>query len=301
MGLLKEIKIVTKAISTHPLGRRHPVKAYRKFLFWQLWNIVNTKEKIVPFTSKTILVAKKSMKGATGNIYLGLHEFADMGFLLHFLRKEDMFLDIGSNIGSYMILASGHVGARTIAFEPIPRTFRALQKNINENRIDILVKALNVGVGAKKGTLIFTESFDTVNHVLSKAESNSYGNNIEVPVITIDETISGNEVPALVKIDVEGFETEVLKGMESTLSNRVLKAIIIELNGSGGRYDFDEREIHTQLLDYGFNSFEYDPLTRKLHAISKPGPFNTLYLRDLEFINDRILSADKVSIFSESF
>ena len=301
MGKITEINSILKSINNHPLAGKHRLKAYRKFIFWQLWNVFNSKEKKVSFTNKTILVAKKSMKGATGNIYLGLHEFADMGFLLHFLRKKDVFLDIGANIGSYMILASGHVGSRSIAFEPIPKTFKALQKNIHENGINGLVKAFNIGVGSKKGTLIFTESFDTVNHVLLNAESDSHVNKIEIPVITIDEILSGNEVPALVKIDVEGFETEVLKGMESTLSNSILKAIIIELNGSGGRYNFDERKIHEQLINYGFNSFEYDPLTRKLKAINNPGPFNTLYLRDMKFIDDRISSGDKVSIFSEIF
>jgi thymidylate synthase len=63
------------------------------------------------------------MTGATGNIYAGLHEFEDMAFLLHLLRSEDMFADVGSNIGSYTILASGVVGAKSVAFEPVPSTY----------------------------------------------------------------------------------------------------------------------------------------------------------------------------------
>ncbi len=59
------------------------------------------------------------MTGATGNIYAGLHEFDDMAFFLHLLRPEDMFADVGSNIGSYTILASGVVGAKSVAFEPV--------------------------------------------------------------------------------------------------------------------------------------------------------------------------------------
>ena len=47
------------------------------------------------------------MTGATGNIYCGLYEFLDMAFLLHFLRNGDLFGDIGSNIGSYTVLATG--------------------------------------------------------------------------------------------------------------------------------------------------------------------------------------------------
>jgi len=43
----------------------------------------------------------------------------DMGFLLHFLRKDDLFLDVGANIGSYTVLAGGAVGAKSISFEPV--------------------------------------------------------------------------------------------------------------------------------------------------------------------------------------
>ena len=55
------------------------------------------------------------MTGATQNIYCGLQEFEEMAFLLHFLRKDDLPLDIGANIGSYTILAASSVGARTMA------------------------------------------------------------------------------------------------------------------------------------------------------------------------------------------
>ena len=89
--------------------------------------------------------------------------------------------------------------------------------------------------------------------------------------------------------------------MNETLSNPTLKAIVIELNGSGGRYGYDEKLIHELLINFGFNSFEYDPFNRKFKTLTTPGPFNTLYLRDIDFIEDRILTADKISIFSELF
>ena len=63
------------------------------------------------------------MTGATGNIYTGLHEFEDMMFLLHLLRPGDIFVDAGANIGSYTVLASAVVGAKSISFEPVPPLF----------------------------------------------------------------------------------------------------------------------------------------------------------------------------------
>ena len=295
------LSAIIKSIHTHPLAGKHRVKAYINFIWWQVGNIFYPVAKRVAFTDKTYLVAKKGMTGATGNIYMGLHEFQDMGFLLHFLRKEDLFFDIGANVGSYMVLASGHVGCRTIAFEPIPATFDALERNIKINDISALVKAENVGVGSKKGRLIFTTLNDTVNHVIEGLIDDSNQKGVEVDVVAIDEIILINEVPVLVKIDVEGFETEVLQGMKNTLSDERLKGIIIELNGSGGRYGFDETAIHMNLLNAGFAPYEYDPFSRKLKLLTTFGHFNTLYLRNLSFITRRVLSAEKISLFSESF
>ena len=158
MSKLKQLQAIFKTINSHPLAGKHRLKAYGKFIYWQILNVVDPKERKVKFLKHSFLFAKKSRKGATGNIYLGLHEFEDMGFLLHFLRPGDMFFDIGSNIGSYTILAAKEAGANVIAFEPIPSTFQVLEKNIELNAISALVHPLNVGVGAKAETLIFSKT-----------------------------------------------------------------------------------------------------------------------------------------------
>ena len=83
------------------------------------------------------------------------------------------------------------------------------------------VTLLNSGAGAAIGTLNFSSDEDTTNHVLA-AEEVSKANVIAVPVITVDSLLR-NGSPALIKIDVEGFETEVMKGMQATLELPVLK------------------------------------------------------------------------------
>jgi FkbM family methyltransferase len=240
---------------------------------------------------------KKGMAGATGNFYMGLHEFNDMSFLLHLLRPGDMFYDVGANIGSYTILASAHTGSRSYSFEPIPATFNSLEKNIQLNKVSALVTPFNKGVGNTQGEMYFTSSLDTVNHVTDQDSSEG----IQVEIISLDEIISDDNVPLLIKIDVEGFETEVLKGLQKNITNNNLRAIIIELNGAGARYGFDEKNIHTDLLRYGFQPFHYDPFSRTFHVMTTFGIHNTIYLRDVDFIKRRILDAEPVRIFSETF
>jgi predicted RNA methylase len=78
------------------------------------------------------------MKGATANMSIGLSEFADMMLALHFLRKGDLFVDVGANVGSYAVLASGVCRATTWAFEPDPNTVRSLKRNLAINNLNDL-------------------------------------------------------------------------------------------------------------------------------------------------------------------
>jgi FkbM family methyltransferase len=219
-------------------------------------------------------------------------EYEEMGFLLHLLRHDDLFIDIGANIGTYTILASSEIKARTITIEPVPSTFNYLINNILINKIQDKVEALNVALGSMKGKLKFTKAFDTVNHVATENETNT----IEVEVKTLDEILFNLHNPILLKIDVEGFETEVLNGAEKTLANNTLKVIIIELNGSGQRYGYDEVQIHEKLITFGFKPFKYNPTTRVLHKLDKFGSNNTIYLRDKAFIEDRVKNSRKIKI-----
>ena len=300
MSIGKKLRIIFSAINKHPLAKKHKITAYLKFFKWQLSQLLFPGPRKLSFIGNTYLLADKGMTGATGNIYCGLHEFEDMGFLLHFLRSEDTFVDVGANIGSYTILASGVCGAKTITFEPVPETFVYLKNNIKVNRLEKLVSLQNEAVGGRKGKVNFTSGFDTVNHVLSGNEI--VGSKvIEVNINTLDSKLENNHTTLLVKIDVEGFETQVLNGMELALQNKLLKAIIIELNGSGMRYGYNDKSIHDKLLANNFLPYQYDPFRRKLSALHIFLATNTIYVRDFAFVEQRIVSAKKISIFSEVF
>lgn len=258
---------------------------------WQIGARLNPYPIVYPFTAKSKLLVARGMTGATGNLYCGLHEFAEMGFLLHLLRDTDLFVDVGANVGSYTILASAEVGARTLAVEPVPSTHEILKANISLNGVERLVDARNVGIGSSAGSIRFTRSLDTVNHVATQDEPDT----IEVPIETLDNIV-GDAAPILVKIDVEGYETEVLRGARRTIANPCLKAVIIELNGSGRRYGFGDNDIHRSLVESEFAPFTYDPFTRCLLPMVTFGPQNTIYMRDRTFVEERVRSAPAITI-----
>jgi FkbM family methyltransferase len=277
---------VVKFILQHPLNQGRTLSALMRFLIWQFSSRIWPKPRAISFVDGTRLWMRKGWTGVNGNLYTGLHEFEDMAFLLHFLGEEDVFADVGANMGSYTVLASGVCGARTYAFEPVPVTFDRLKKNVALNNIEDKVNCINAAVGEIESTIAFTSQQDTTNHIATSEDTES----VQVPLITLDG-IFIDSCPALIKMDVEGYEHPAIQGAKKILANPVCKAIIIELNGSGGRYGFDENEIHQQLLSYGFRPYKYQPFLRQLEPISTFGTHNTVYIRNVGEVSKKIQQA----------
>jgi len=132
-----------------------------------------------------------------------------------------------------------------------------------------------------------------MNHVALEGEKNT----IEVPVVTLDKVLGEGECPFLLKIDVEGFETEVINGAMATLARPELKAIIMEIKGTGARYGYDEQQLHDRLVSFGFSPYRYDGFVRQLTPLDNyKGDHNTIYLREPETIRARIAAAPYVNI-----
>lgn len=74
-----------------------------------------------------------------------LFPIVEMGFLLHLLRPEDLFINIGANSGAYSILATSVIGATTIAVEPALSSYSRLISNFKLNSVTKDNLAINVG------------------------------------------------------------------------------------------------------------------------------------------------------------
>jgi FkbM family methyltransferase len=294
---MHKLLTILRYIIAHPLGRRHKFKSVSRFISWQLSHYLNPGEKTVSFFNGAKMIVRKNDTGVTGNIYVGIQDFYELSFALHFLEHKDIFVDVGANVGFYSIILSKSKDIKSIAFEPIPSTYLKIEKNIQINLLSNKVFAKNIAIGSSIGQLRMSSDLDTVNHVKSSSKESVH--DIFVEVCDLDTIFSNGEFPSLVKIDVEGFETEVIGGMKNVLLSDSLKAIIIELNGSGGRYGYDESLIHKTLLEYSFKPFHYDPFERKLTELNSYGSNNTLYLRDLNFIYNRVKNAPKFEVFGE--
>ena len=254
-------------------------------------------EVCVGFPNETRLLLNPQMKGEAQFLFPKLGEFGDMGFVMHYLRPDDLFADVGANIGAYTVLASGVVGARSIAFEPSPVTFARLAANVRLNNVESKVKVANVAVGRAAGTLEFTCRLGTENCV---ATDQSPAARVRVPVVTLDETLK-DSTPKMMKVDVEGFETEVFAGGTRLLSQQNLHALIVERGENGSRYGFDEAKLHDQIKGAGFIACGYDPLTRVIQRLPPEALGNIIYLRSPEAAQALVREAPVVRLGGSKF
>jgi FkbM family methyltransferase len=268
----------------HPLTREQPWTSMVRYARWQLASRIAPGPVAVDFVNDARLLVRPGMTGATGNVYAGLHEYEDMAFVLHALQPGDWFTDVGANVGSYTVLAAKAVGARVIAFEPVATTFRHLQDNIALNSIGARVDARQACVGSVAGSVAMTTDEDTVNHVVVNGER---GTSAMVPLVRLDDALEGR-VPFMIKLDVEGYELEVLRGAQLTLASAGLQCLIMEINGSGARYGREDAELLSIMAAHGFSRLAYAPRERQLREPAEASGANAIFVRDRALVQRRL-------------
>lgn len=158
-------------------------------------------------------------------------------------------IDIGANLGFYAALLAGRAGprGRVVAFEPAPRVFEKLRATIARNRLDQVV-ALNLGCGAAPGQAVLRQvSASTGNASLVGPEDS--GETVELRRLD-DVPEAWERPPQLIKIDVEGFESEVLAGASAILE-RHRPTLYIELCGE---YEDSTRRSVALLGELGYDT-----------------------------------------------
>ena len=138
--------------------------------------------------------------------------------------------DIGANIGYYVLIEAQIIGnsGKIYAIEPEPGNFKMLKKNVEINSYTSLVKFHNVAVSDRVGKIPFVISSESNHHRLLSQKL--YGcKQIEVDTTTLDELLDGKEVD-MIRMDPEGAEWLILKGMEKILNNQKPLKLFIEVH-----------------------------------------------------------------------
>jgi FkbM family methyltransferase len=259
-GASRALGDLWRYLGVHPLTRDRRLAAAWRVARWQIENRLR-EEVVMPWVGGARLAVRRGMTGATGNLYCGLHEFAEMAFALHWLRSGDLFVDGGANIGSYTVLAAAVRRARVVAFEPVPETVARFRRNIELNGIGGSVELRQAALAEAPGRIAFTADADTMNRRLDGAAGA-----LQVRAERLDDALAG-QVPTMVKLDLEGDEAMALRGAVETL--RYCPAWLVEA---------DDGAVRTVLAGAGLVPHRYDPFARTLSGATS-GP-NLIWLRD---------------------
>ena len=187
--------------------------------------------------------------GIIGNYYFFIDDYEESIFLIHYLKSNDLFVDVGANHGHYTMISSGICKSKSIVIEPVSETFERLKMNIELNKLKN-VKLFNLGISDSKGQLYISNNLGSMNRIIDCSKKH---NNWElIKVTTLDKLLSEEKKINLLKIDVEGFEKQVLIGCKEILKNPFLNVIIIELNNSNKHYNYNENDTIVILEKSGF-------------------------------------------------
>lgn len=279
---------IAASVANHPLNRKHKVRALLRWISLILSSrLTPTRQIAVPYVGGSILNWPNESSSVTICARYGLGEYADMAFLLHVLRKDDLFCDIGANAGVYTVLAGKAVGCSVVAIEPIPKTFDLLMQNVYANHIAGNVDGRNLGVGSGVSKLNFTSDLWSFNHVVDAAGDGT----ISVDVLPLD-TILESRAPYAIKMDVEGFEEQVILGGSRTFSDPSLQAVVVEIwDEHLARYDGSAKNVLQALQRSGLHGpFWYDPEKRELipPGQQEKQKYNQIFVRDVDAAMARV-------------
>jgi FkbM family methyltransferase len=205
----------------------------------------------------------------------GVYEPEQTAWARECLSPGDRFVDVGANFGWYTALASTIVGpaGSVFAFEPSPIAADAIDNTITENQLKN-VTLVRSAVGAKSGNLHIYMPVNSAVHSPSAFFSDPAFIPLKVPLISLDryEPISHGPAIKLIKIDVEGYEPDVIAGMHQLVRQGTVKNIFLEFNsGWLKRNNTTPAELFDLITSYGFRVHKETAL--KIHREDNGDPY----------------------------
>jgi FkbM family methyltransferase len=151
-------------------------------------------------------------------IYYGI-EIEPRETLYSLVRNGTTVIDVGTNIGETLLnFAKINRDGRNIGFEPVPYLYEKAKANIGLNKFEN-IELISKGLSSSNETLSFSKAEENNSGGIFLTRDNGSSADRLVEVVTLDDFVAENQVDdiLLIKIDVEGFEMEVLKGASQVL------------------------------------------------------------------------------------
>lgn len=257
-----------------------PVRVAR-ILWYRIFHARRARHSITA-NLRGLKISLSSANTIAESVYSSGFERAERVILAKLIKPGDYVVDVGANIGFFTCLFAQAVGlrGRVIAFDPTPLVFRQLKRNIEANRLTDRVTCRNVGLSDKAGRAIlncFPEGNEVYNSFGAKTpfdSSISVESQIEVEISTLDIVLkeffpAESTADLFIKIDVEGYEQNVLMGGLASLRNLKNCSLMIELYEPAAKQCGNSTtQTIAALREVGFSAYE---ISGKRHYLKKLG------------------------------
>ncbi|MBC8251296.1 MAG: FkbM family methyltransferase [Candidatus Nitrosopelagicus sp.] len=233
------IKIYRKILKKIENKGLHKYKFFRMFNRWIINIIQDDSTEIGNF--QVYLGGKQARQYSVIDVEKEYNPL-EMKIIKENVTSGDNVIDVGANIGIFTLSFSKSVSTygKVFSFEPEPKNFEVLKKNISINNIENVILE-NLAVSNQKGvTKLFISENHGAHSIFNQTTHKTTGKTIDIKTIRLDDYFEKKSIGKIsfVKIDVEGVEYEVLKGMNDILEKNESIKLLIEF-------------IPEQLLDFG--------------------------------------------------
>lgn len=256
-------KIAQKTLAGSTLGKYPFMKSLESFV------ISHAKANFV------IIEGHKMYLDPKDSLDLSLHgsyETLETEFVKSEVTKGDVVIDIGANIGYYSLILAKIVGdkGKVFAFEPAPDNFSLLKKNIEINDYKNVVLE-NLAISDKNGNIELYLSQESMGWHRIYPSKYCGENHVKVKMVTLDDyfkEISLKDKISFVKMDVEGAELGVLRGMTSILKNNKRLTLLLEFVPHYIReFGSNPKELLDILKEQRFEIFVIDEKSDKVQIV----------------------------------
>lgn len=241
-GLLELIREILKFLGLYST----PDKVL-KWIFVKLAGVEYAVKEVQ--SSRMILNLKDN--GIHRDLYLhGIREPQATRYLQSIMRPEWVVMECGANIG-YYALQEARIVKEVIAIEPTPDSFKVLSDNIKLNDYKN-IRAYRMAMGDHNGEAKFEISKACNWNKIASKDNKDKADNLTVNMFTIDSFLNGQKIDYL-RMDVEGYELRILKGMTETLKNSKPRMFIEVHRDMLREYGGSQLELMQFMADLGYS------------------------------------------------
>jgi FkbM family methyltransferase len=276
---IKLINYISRKLNDYVLKKRRK----EKVLSDKLWRDKFKSSELIIHQLKSDIKIKLYEDSILSKLIYEGFENSEIDFLNTFLRVGDCFLDIGANVGLFSLYASRKVGSAgsVISFEPSKLTYSRLLENLELNGITN-VSPYKLGLSNRDEILELNVSVDGHDawNTFVKSDDTKFSSKEAVQVKTFDSfsieySINTDNI-SLIKLDVEGFEINVLQGAPNLLSKENAPVFMVEFTDNNSIIaGHCCHELYKLLLQYDYSWYTYDETRKKL--IPEPMRLNYPY------------------------